>query len=421
LGSSDGRRYFTFVAQSLDNRSPDIISELGTWLSTEDLRSPDRVRIVGMTTTISARGKKVQVSDRSPSCAFVHEQDVLFHIGTEDKDSSGRSAPVLCLGRLGEPDTPVWPRVLIGELDEFAGQAGRTIGPRQRSDLVQLLDMVRRQPSSGGSLMGAVKGALAGARDKDPARLPPDVAAVMILGEADRRVFAADRHLVGLLNDPNVAIVDVPVPDEEPQPELVRRLKELGLLDAPPTLAVRDPYDAERYLPVDDLSDGLLRSKQGCYQILCQLLGAKTVTVEAFTRHAHTGGKRLKVGGSATIKGRGVRAAVGTETDDLGVMTERVELRQENVGAKADLEAAQAFIRDRQLGWDTDLVHLLDAVRHRNNPTRELRLKYSTRHAMDRVTRRVADIGAVGAALNAGGGKSANYETVYEFNVAVTF
>jgi hypothetical protein len=422
LESSDGRRYFTFVAQSLDNRSPDIISAFGVRLSSDDLRSPERTGVIGMTTTISAHGKKFQASDRSPSQGFILERDVLFHIGTEDKDVAGRAAPLLCLGKLDEPDPRFWREVLLAELDEFAGQARRTIGLRQLSDFAQLLDIMlaSRSPGLGGSLVRAVAGALGGGRDKKPV-LPGRAAAVVVATAADKRALAVDTQLAGLLGDPSVAIVEVPVPDDEPQTELVRRLGQLGMLDSSPTIAVRDPYDADRYLRADDLSEELVRSKQGCYQALCKLLGAKSVITAAEVQYTYKGHRQLKVGALATIRNRGVKAGAGTETDDSNVMTQRAELRQENAGAPPDIAAAEAFIRDRGLDWDRDLIHLLDTVRSAHNPPKRLRLSYNTRQAMDRVTRRFGNIAAAGAKLSADGGTNANCETVYECTVEVEF
>ena len=58
MGVSGAKGFFTFVAQSLDNRSPDIISELGAVLPSDNLRSPERMRVIGKTTSISAHGKQ---------------------------------------------------------------------------------------------------------------------------------------------------------------------------------------------------------------------------------------------------------------------------------------------------------------------------------------------------------------------------
>jgi hypothetical protein len=424
LGVSGAKRYFTFVAQSLDNRSPDIISEFGRVLPSDDLRSPERTRVIGKTTTVSARGKQFRIADRSECRGFVLEQDVLFYVGTENKDESGRLAPVLCLGSFAEPDALVWREVLLGELDEFSKEAGRTVGPRQRSEFVQLIDLVlaNRPGAAGASLQRRVAGAVnhLTRRDKVAARSTRDVSAALVVTAADKRVLTADTQLVGLLNNSNVAVVDIPVADDGPWADLAERLDELGLLESP-TLALRDPYDADRYFRADDLSVELIRAKQSCYQILCKLLGARTVSVESVTKHTYTGGKRLKVGGSATIKGVGVKAKIAPEADDSKVTIQRVELQQENLGDLADIAAAEAFMRDRQLAWDRDLTHLIETVRYAHNPTKELHLSYSTSQAMDRVTRRVGNLAAFGAALGAIRTSRKGYETVYESKVSISF
>jgi hypothetical protein len=424
MRNRSAQRYFTFVAQSLDNRSPDIISEFGRILPSDDLRSPERTTVIGKTTTVSAHGKQFRISDRSECRGFVSGQDVLFHVGTDDKDASGRSAPVLCLGSLPQPDALVWPEVLLGELDEFTEKAGRTVGPRRRSELVQLIDLIlaNRQPAAGNSLLRSVAGALnqLTGRDKIASEPVRDANAALVMTAADKRVLTADPPLVGLLNNPNVAVVDIPVANDSPRADLARRLDKLDLLHSP-ILALRDPYDADRYFRADDLSAELIRAKQSCYQILCRLLGARTVSVESVTKHRYTGGKHLKASGSAKVKGVSVKGDVAAEGDHSAVMINRVELRQENLGGPADIAAAEAFMRDRQLAWDHDLAHLLETVRYAHNPLKELYMSYSTRQAMDRVVSRVGNLSAIGAALCAGSRTREGYETVYEFTVSISF
>ena len=93
-------RYFTFVAQSLDNRSPDVISVRGNFLPSDDLRSPERTSLIDDTTYISSRGREVKVRNTSSCRAFVLDQEVLIEITARDRDASGRASPILCLGRL---------------------------------------------------------------------------------------------------------------------------------------------------------------------------------------------------------------------------------------------------------------------------------------------------------------------------------
>ena len=337
---------------------------------------------------------------------------------------AGRSAPMLCLGSFAEPDARVWRQMLLGELDEFSKKAKRTVGPRQRSELVQLINVVlaSRQPAADTSLPRRVAGALnhLTGRDKAAAELVRDAIAVLVVTAADKRVLAADSRFVGLLNNRNVAVMDVPVADDSPWPDLARRLRELGLLDSP-TLALRDPYDDDRYFRADDLSIELIKAKRNSYQILCKLLGARTVSVESITTYKYTGGKQLKGSASASVKGKGVKAKIAAEAEGSGVMVQHVELSQKNLGGPADIAAAEAFMRSRQLAWDADLTNLLETVRYAHNPLKELHLSYSTSQAMDRVTHRVGNLAAVGVALGAARATQEGYETVYEFKVSISF
>ena len=445
-------RYFVFVAQSLDNRSPDPISVQGHFLATDDLRSPERTSLIDDTTFISSRGKEVRVQKGSSCRAFIFDQTVLVEITTKDRDAGGRASPILCLGRLDQPNKSVWRDVALGELDEFANKIDRNIDAYVVSDFTQLIDRIfasqqQRLPRP----IVAVRDALTsrtGTRSSDEDTQEPitdvkssqerfraeatresdsgepynEPRAVLVLNAVSERLVRSKPNLAVLLDDPDVMVLDLPVRGATaPKRDLASRLDNLGLMQSP-SLVLRDPYDPTRYFRAEDLGVELAKSKHRAYQNLCQLLGAKEVVVESVSELTRTTKRSRKVSGSvdagAGAKVSGTSSAESTLRADL---TEQFRLEQKHLGGQADLLAADKFMRDRNLGWDGDLSHLVDVVRNQKNPPKELSLNFSTKQAIDRVTRDVRhlDIAIVGLGLDHE--VHERYNAIYRFEMSVSF
>ncbi len=421
-------RFFTFTAQHLDNRSPDPISVQGHFLATDDLRSPERVDVISDTTLVSSRGKELQVRKGSTCRAFILDQKVLIEITTKDRDAAGRTSPILCLGRLDQPDNGVWGDVAQGELDEFAGQIGRKIDAWVVSDFAQLVDRIfAKPPLRIPRPVGAVREWTSRASGQ-PAEESQESAdsynqhrAVLVVNTVDERFVRSKPNLAALLDDPEVIVLELPVQGAAPKRDLAARLNNLGLMRSP-SLVLRDPYDPTRYFRAEDLGIELAKSKHRAYQKMCQYLGAKKVIVETVSELARATGGSRKVSGSvdagAGAKVSGEFSTASTVRTDL---TKQFRLEQKHLGGRADLHAADEFMRNRGLDWDGDLSHLLDIVRDQNNPLREWRLSFSTKQAVDRVTRDVRHLNTAIVGLGLDSKTHERYDAAYSFEISVSF
>lgn len=440
-------RFFAFVAQSLDNRSPDPISVDGHLLASENLRSPERTELIDDTTYIYSRGKKVQVRDGSACQGFVLDREVLIEITSSDRDEGGRASPILCLGHLDRPDKSVWGDVALSELDEFADKIGRNIDARVVSDFKQLTDRIFASPperllrrvlgfrDSSASWPGEtlpdqrpqqfqnktspVQNATAAtARGPESSYSKPQ--AILAVDGADERLVRSDPNLAALLNDSGIFVLNLPASGQFEQ-HLVSILKSLGLVKSP-SLIIRDPYNPDRYFRAADLGVEMAKSKHRAYQDMCQLLGAKEVIVESINEVAQASERNSKISGSVDpgegVEITGDRSVKNTFRKDL---TEQFRLEQKHLGGHADLDAADEFMRSRSLHWDGDLSHLLDVVRNRENPPMELTLNFGTKQAVDRVTRSIDHLEAVIAGLRLDRDVHERYDAVYTFRIAISF
>ena len=242
-----------------------------------------------------------------------------------------------------------------------------------------------------------------------------------MLNAVSERFVRSKPNLAVLLDDPDVMVLDLPARGAAPKRDLAARLDNLGLMQSP-SLVLRDPYDPTRYFRAEDLGVELAKSKHRAYQNLCQFLGAKEVVVETVSELARTTKRSRKISGSVDA-GAGAKVSGDSLCREHGAtdLTEQFRLEQKHLGGQADLHAADEFMRDRNLGWDGDLSHLVDVVRNQNNPLKEWSLNFSTKQAIDRVTRDVRHLNTAIVGLGLDHKSHERYNAIYSFEMSVSF
>jgi len=114
-----------FFAQSLDNKSPDIIAVGRKLLSTEDTLVRDQA--MGKMTTISSKGEVVYRSNAGEVSAILDQsgEAFLLEIVPLEKDTIGRKAPIICFGDIPDASNENWIVSLVSELNNFIDEVGR--------------------------------------------------------------------------------------------------------------------------------------------------------------------------------------------------------------------------------------------------------------------------------------------------------
>lgn len=162
----------------------------------------------------------------------------------------------------------------------------------------------------------------------------------------------------GLLDRSDVAIVPVPLPERAPtwQQDLLRR----GQLILDHAL-IRDPLRHGAYVAPGDADWAIASTKATLFSELCQLLGARTISVEMINEKSRRGtlSVSLKAGKPLGPSGEG---SVKKET--LERLVAGMALGDDFVGSEPDLAQAKALLYETGLDGDATMSRL---VRSRAN------------------------------------------------------
>ena len=130
-------------AQALDNDAPDHYQIDGKILPVENCS--DRQRVTKMIAWIAAEGKRHLDADGAE--LITHKQHFLVQLLSEQRDSVGRRAPIVCCGELNRADDPTRKSVDVFEAAHvFAAGIGRTLDAVQVEAVnAAFADLARRR------------------------------------------------------------------------------------------------------------------------------------------------------------------------------------------------------------------------------------------------------------------------------------
>jgi len=414
-GEMAGR--FSFIAQSLDNSSPDTASTRGHLLDMTDERSPGVVKLFDRTTLISSRGRQ-KTDPATGSRAFVYGNEVLFEIASLDQDIAGRRSPIMCVGELPmsqeREQIDTWIRSLLEELQEFAAEADRKLSGRQVHGLGQFARAILQSGTPGQSLKtvlsrpvaAVMKAAQVIAPDNVEARLGsndyevlPDAPSkrriVLVLSSADRRQIIADRKRRETVSAPDVAILSEPESGGSDLPKLDSALYRRGLLRAGSAL-IQNPYDPDEYFSVATAAEDAVHAYVRAFIQICRLLGA--VSVEVISAQRYDARVSVQKSHEGAVQG-GVGAEHSRSDEAIAQLQNEIQYRESGKGPARQVSKAWEYARAKQLDRDRELGYILDAVTERGDSLEKLQVSINTGEALESVRSRVSrvdsDLGSV--------------------------
>ena len=113
----------SFQAQSLDNLALDPMEVNGCPLEEKD--KEERKRLVQRIDQVSKSGTRV-FSEGSIS-AFRLGNEFILEIPSDQKDSAGRIAPIICYGHVSRESEKSWPDEVVSAIRDFANRIGRGV------------------------------------------------------------------------------------------------------------------------------------------------------------------------------------------------------------------------------------------------------------------------------------------------------
>ena len=115
------REKLSFLAQSLDNLSPDPIEVDGHEAKDQE----ERQRLVQHISQVSISGTRVFSEDFIS--AFRRGDEFILEIPSDRKDSAGRIAPIICYGHVSKEPDQSWPDDVVDAIRAFASSIGRGV------------------------------------------------------------------------------------------------------------------------------------------------------------------------------------------------------------------------------------------------------------------------------------------------------
>ena len=113
----------SFRAQSLDNFTPDPMEVNGRRLEAKD--QEERQRLVQHISQVSISGTRV--FSEGLISAFRRRNEFILEISSDQRDSAGRIAPIICYGYVSEESEKSWPDDVVSAIRDFANRTGRGV------------------------------------------------------------------------------------------------------------------------------------------------------------------------------------------------------------------------------------------------------------------------------------------------------
>ena len=307
---------FVFVAQSLDNSLPDTISINGKIVPSVELRSRERVLVIKSTTKVSSLGKKYGLNGMPVRAFFITDtRDLLLELKTESNDVAGRVAPILCLCKLPGRRDEAWLRSLHEAVRAFSQVIRRRINPREISAIGDILSKIYDDDRIHKRAKRSVVNKLSSARDSlgsnlrslgsdngnffavspgyfDPEDLdyrtadpeleiiaPRNRRVILVISQAQVRVYYSDRRLRRLFLEDEFSIVEEPASPPRAG-TLGRWLFDREMMVAGNVL-IQNPYKLDSYFDASVAEGEILRAKNHAFLMLCQILGASSVDIQS--------------------------------------------------------------------------------------------------------------------------------------------
>jgi hypothetical protein len=226
----------------------------------------------------------------------------------------------------------------------------------------------------------------------------------------------ADRALVGdireLMRQSEVAVLSSQ-PDHSIAGDLVKGLERRRLLQ-PKSVLLQSPYHRDDYQLAEEASQIFIIQKFAAFIRLCQLVGAKKVTVKSLQD------KKTKEQISFDAEGRyaAVKGTAKAERRELEDLASRLSWSEEFAGTDADVEAARLFLTDLGLDGDPIMYSLVDGRSDTRNITKRRTLTIDLSEEGSRVIEAAAGlnlaVGGVKTNLKKVAEQSSRFQVTYE-------
>jgi hypothetical protein len=238
---------------------------------------------------------------------------------------------------------------------------------------------------------------------------------ILVVGKKDYDLCVHEGVGAELQQD-NVAILKLPIQRENKDSRFLSSLDNEGLLISG-NILVQSPFDTDTYVDAASALQQFSLDKHMYFSQLCQLLGAKKLTVNEINIKNVNGKSSFNLSSKVSL----VDGKVSVEYEELEHLKSSLELKDAFEGSDPDVEAAKEFLFNHRLNLDPQMKALVQ-MRGNNNPLKSRTLKINlSREAKKSLSvvahLKIPDLFKMDTSFN----KQVDENTEYELQVTIAF
>jgi len=169
----------------------------------------------------------------------------------------------------------------------------------------------------------------------------------------------ADRQF---LFDSQSHVLQYPLAVDEPDSQALRNIVDADLLK-PGSILVQSPYDRDSYVELPQADDHFAVEKLRHFSRLCQLLGARSVTVEQIEISTESSSELYKMNGKTSV----VVADLKVDSQRGSSLARKFSINTSFRGGSGDTVAAEKYLRSKQLWGDIVMRSLVEQCADESN------------------------------------------------------
>lgn len=189
------------------------------------------------------------------------------------------------------------------------------------------------------------------------------------------------------LHDPQSHILSYPLAQEQPASQALQNIIDADLLK-PGAVLLQSPFDRNAYVELSEATDQFAIEKLRHFSRLCQYLGARDVTVEQIEISRETSSEVYELKGKAPVANLQLKA----DRTSSGSLARRFSINTTFRGGRANTEAAEKYLRSKQLWGDVVMRSLVEQCADEDNRILEQQVTISLSSESNRTLGLVAKL-----------------------------
>lgn len=176
----------------------------------------------------------------------------------------------------------------------------------------------------------------------------------------------------GFLFDPQSHVLQYPLTVDEPDSQALQNIIDADLL-RPGAVLLQSPYDRNAYVDLSQATDQFAIEKLRHFSRLCQYLGARDVTVEQVEVSKDSSSEVYEMHGKAPV----AKLDVKVENKVGNSLARKFSINASFRGGKPNTEAAEKYLRGKQLWGDVVMRSLVEQCADEDNQILEQKVVIS--------------------------------------------